>query len=331
MKLWDNDLRNIYKQPELNAYYWGWSPPCPDFCFKALEDAVNGAKKITEDAVNGAKKVTEAASNGVKNATEAASNGVNTAFNGVKNGVNTAGATAGYLAGKATSGIAEKVEDWGNSFGRAMQDAGDFTRTSGIFDTIGRATGLKELAQNVHESWKYGAGLLPEQQVGPSPMPDGDEDKGAQTKTETDEAATTAAGAGAASEREAANTAKESGVNAARSGNMAGANNSAQALTNGLYQAGAAQNAATQADYRDKIAQADIMDTQAGNMAKGAKLMPWNAGLQGFGQGFQLGMLSDENSKEAPVDGIDDDKLKEAIEQFKSLYAQLQEIKKCQQ
>ena len=334
MKLWDNDLRNKYKKPELHAYYWCFDR-CFDYCFtppKIFEDTVNNVKNATETVVNNVKNATETAVNGAKNATETASNGVNTAVNGVKNGVNTAGATAGYLAGKATSGIAEKVEDWGNSFGRAMQDVGDFTRTSGIFDALSRATGLKELAQNVHESWKYGAGLLPEQQVGPSPMPDGDEDKGAQTKTETDEAATTAAGAGAASEREAANTAKESGVNAARSGNMAGANNSAQALTNGLYQAGAAQNAATQADYRDKIAQADIMDTQAGNMAKGAKLMPWYAGLQGLGQGFNLGMLlSDENSKEAPVDGIDDDKLKEAIEQFKSLYAQLQEIKKCQQ
>lgn len=333
MKLWDNDLRNKYKKPELHAYYWCWDR-CFDYCFtppKIIEDLGNGIKNATEDAVNGAKKIAETASNGVNTATNAVANGVNTATNGVKNGVNTAGATAGYLAGKATSGIAEKAEDWGNSFGRAMQDVGDFTHTSGIFDALGRSTGLKDLGQTIHESWKYGAGLLPEGGA-PAPMPDGDEDKGAQTKAETDEAATTAAGAGAASEREAANTARESGVNAARSGNMAGANNSAQALTNGLYQAGAAQNAATQADYRDKMSQADIMDTQAGNMAKGAKLMPWNAGLQGLGQGFQLGMmLSDENSKEAPVDGIDDDKLKEAIEQFKSLYAQLQEIKKCQQ
>ena len=212
-----------------------------------------------------------------------------------------------------------------------MQDVGDFTHTSGFFDWAGNRTGLKQLGQNIHNGFLYGAGLIPEE-AGPTPMPDGDEDKGAQTKAETDKAAAEAAGAGAGAERESANTAKESGVNAARAGNMAGAN-SAQALTNGLYQAGAAQNAATQADYRDKIAQADIMDTQAGNMAKGAKLMPWAAGLQGLGQGFMLGMglLSDENSKEAPADGIDDDKLKEAIEQFKSLYAQLQEIKKCQQ
>lgn len=305
MKLWDNDLRNVYKKPELHAYYKCWV----NVCWKTVEKA----KKKVEEAAEKTKEI------------------ANTVKTNVTNFGNDAAALTGALAGKATSGIAEKIEDAGNSFGRAMQDVGDFTHTSGFFDWAGNKTGLKQLAQNAHDGFLYGAGLIPEE-AGPAPMPDGDEDKGAQTKAETDKAAAEAAGAGAASEREAANTARESGVNAARSGNMAGANNSAQALTNGLYQAGAAQNAATQADYRDKMSQADIMDTQAGNMAKGAKLQPWNAGLQGLGQGFQLGMmLSDENSKEAPVDGIDDDKLKEAIEQFKSLYAQLQEIKKCQQ
>lgn len=304
MKLWDNDLRNIYKQPELNAYY------CIINCWSAPRRASEKLKKGLETAVNNTKKAVETTKENVTNA------------------VNDAATLTGALAGKATSGIAEKIEDYGNSFGRAMQDIGDKTHTSGFFDALGNRTGLKQLGQNIHTGFQYGAGLLPEEEAGPAPMPDGDEDKGAQTKAETDKAAAEAAGAGAGAEREAANTAKEGGVNAARAGNMAGANNSAQALTNGLYQAGAAQNAATQADYRDKMAQADIMDTQAGNMAKGAKLQPWNAGLQGLGQGFQLGMLSDENSKEAPVDGIDDDKLKEAIEQFKSLYAQLQEIKK---
>lgn len=304
MKLWDNDLRNVYKKPELHAYYRCWV----NVCWKTVEKA----KKKVEEAAEKTKEI------------------ANTVKTNVTNFGNDAAALTGALAGKATSGIAEKIEDAGNSFGRAMQDVGDFTHTSGFFDWAGNKTGLKQLAQNAHDGFLYGAGLIPEE-AGPAPMPDGDEDKGAQTKAETDKAAAEAAGAGAASEREAANTARESGVNAARSGNMAGANNSAQALTNGLYQAGAAQNAATQADYRDKMSQADIMDTQAGNMAKGAKLMPWAAGLQGAGQGLMLGLLSDENSKEAPVDGIDDDKLKEAIEQFKSLYAQLQEIKKCQQ
>lgn len=304
MKLWDNDLRNIYKQPELNAYY------CIINCWSAPKRAYEKLKKGAETAVNNTKKAAE------------------TIKENVTNFGNDAATLTGALAGKAASGIAEKAEDWGNSFGRAMQDVGDTTGTSGFFNTIGNRTGLKQLGQNIHTGFLYGAGLLPEEEQPNDSLPDGDEDKGAQTKAETDKAAAEAAGAGAASEREAANTAKESGVNAARAGNMAGANNSAQALTNGLYQAGAAQNAATQADYRDKMSQADIMDTKAGNMAKGAKLMPWAAGLQGLGQGFQLGMLSDENSKEAPVDGINDDKLKEAIEQFKSLYAQLQEIKK---
>ena len=282
MKLWDNDLRNVYKKPELHAYYW-----CVDFCWKAIERARDKASEIG----------------------------------------NTIGAGAGYLAGKATSGIADKIEDAGNSFGRAMQDVGDFTHTSGLFDTIGNRTGLKQLGQNIHEAWKFGAGLIPEQEASNPGMPDGDEDKGAQTKAQTDEAATTAAGAGAAAEREAANNARESGVNASRSGMMAGVNNQAAGLLNGLYQTGAAQNASTQADYRDKMAQADIMDTKAENMAKGAKILPWASALQGAGLGAQLGaMFSDENIKEAD-DGIDDNKLNEAISQFKSLYKQLQELK----
>lgn len=282
MKLWDNDLRNVYKKPELHAYYW-----CVDFCWTVIEKARDKASEIGNNVAAG----------------------------------------AGYLAGKATSGIADKIEDAGNSFGRAMQDVGDFTHTSGLFDKIGNRTGLKALGQNIHEAWKFGAGLIPEEGASAS-MPDGDEDKGAQTKAETDEAATTAAGAGAASEREAANSAREAGTNASRSGMMAGVNNQAAGLLNGLYQTGAAQNASTQADYRDKMAQADVMDTKAGNMAKGAKIMPWASALQGAGQGAQLGMMftSDENAKEAD-DGIDDKQLNEAITQFKSLYKQLQELK----
>lgn len=284
MKLWDNDLRNVYKKPELHAYYW-----CVDFCWKAIEKAVDN----------------------------------------VKSAANTVGAAAGAMAGKVTQPIAQGIENAGNAFGNAMQTVGDATGVSGLVNTIGEKTGLKELGQNIHAGFQYGAGLVPEQSSANSGMVDGDEDKGAQTKAETDEAATAAAGAGATSEREATNSARESGVNAARAGNMAGANNSSSALTSGLYQAGAAQNAATQADYRNKMAQADIMDTQANNMAKGAKLMPWAAGLQGFGQGMQLGgLMSDENCKEAPEDGIDDQKLIEAMEQFKSLYNKLQELKK---
>ena len=47
----------------------------------------------------------------------------------------------------------EKIEDYGNSFGRAMQDVGDFTHTSGFFNTIGNRTGLKQLGQNIHNGW----------------------------------------------------------------------------------------------------------------------------------------------------------------------------------
>lgn len=286
MKLWDNDLRNVYKKPELHAYYW-----CPDFCWKAIERAVDTVKETA----------------------------------------NNVGAAAGAITGKITQPIAQGIENAGNAFGNAMQTVGDATGVSGLVNTIGEKTGLKELGQNIHAGFQYGAGLIPEQSSTASDMVDGDEDKGAQTKAQTDEAATTAAGAGAAAEREAANSAREAGTNASRSGMMAGVNNQAAGLLNGLYQTGAAQNASTQADYRDKMAQADIMDTKAENMAKGAKIMPWAAALQGAGQGAQLGMTfgSDENIKEAD-DGIDDNKLNEAITQFRALYKQLQELKEKQ-
>lgn len=286
MKLWDNDLRNMYKQQDINAYYW-----CVDFCWKAIEKAVDT----------------------------------------VKDAANNAGAAAGAVAGKITQPIAQGIENAGNAFGNAMQTVGDKTGLSGVVDTIGEKTGLKELGQNIHAGFQYGAGLIPEQSSAASGMVDGDEDKGAQTKAQTDEAATTAAGAGAAAEREAANSAREAGTGASRSGMMAGVNNQAAGLLNGLYQTGAAQNASTQADYRDKMAQADIMDTKAENMAKGAKIMPWAAALQGAGQGAQLGGIfgSDENIKEAD-DGIDDNKLNEAISQFRELYKQLQDLKEKQ-
>lgn len=279
--LWDNDLRNKYKKPELHAYYW-----CVDFCWKAIEKAADTVKETA----------------------------------------NNLGAAAGAAAGKVTKPIAQGIENAGNAFGNTMQKVGDATGLSGVVDTIGEKTGLKELGQNIHEGFKYGAGLVDEEPSSSPALPDGDEDKGAQTKAQTDEAATAAAGAGGAAEREAANSAREAGTNASRSGMMAGVNNQAAGLLNGLYQANAAQKASTQADYRDKMAQADIMDTKADNMAKGAQIMPWASALQGAGQGAQLGMmLSDENAKEA--DGIDDDKLNEAISQFKSLYSQLQELK----
>ena len=45
MKLWDNDLRNVYKKPELHAYYW-----CVDFCWKAIERAVDTVKDAANNA-----------------------------------------------------------------------------------------------------------------------------------------------------------------------------------------------------------------------------------------------------------------------------------------
>ena len=120
MKLWDNDLRNMYKQQDINAYYW-----CVDFCWKAIENAVDTVKDVA----------------------------------------NNAGAVAGAVAGKITQPIAQGIEDAGNTFGNAMQTVGDATGVSGLVNTIGEKTGLKELGQNIHAGFQYGAGLIPEQHL----------------------------------------------------------------------------------------------------------------------------------------------------------------------
>lgn len=327
MKLWDNDLRNAYKKPELHAYHF-----CIDICYDCFSNPVTDF--IEEHIVDPVKDnvidpIVDKGKELVNDTTETAKKlGSN-----VTDATETAATLTGALAGKITEPVAGFIEDRGNDVGNFLQKTGELTGLAPIINEIGERTGIKSRAQDFHNGFLYGAGLLPEeQQVYQTANEEQEGDgKGEQTKAQTDEAQTEAAGAGASAEREAANSAREAGVNSSRSGMMSGVNNQAAGLLNGLYQTAAAQNAATQEDYINKMAGADVMDTKAGNMARGGRIMPWASGMQGFGEGAKLGstmmlMPSDENVKEA-ADGIDNNKLNESIAQFKSLYKRLQELK----
>lgn len=89
------------------------------------------------------------------------------------------------------------------------------------------------------------------------------------------------------------------------------------------------QNAMTQADWLEKQGQIGAAMQQAGNMQNAAKYAGLSGALQGGAAGMSMGAtISDENAKEAPSDGIDDDKLNEAIKEFRELYKKLSELKK---
>lgn len=89
------------------------------------------------------------------------------------------------------------------------------------------------------------------------------------------------------------------------------------------------QNAMTQADWLEKQGQIGAAMQQAGNMQNAAKYAGLSGALQGGAAGMSMGAtISDENAKEAPSDGIDDNKLNEAIKEFRELYKKLNELKK---
>ena len=84
--------------------------------------------------------------------------------------------------------------------------------------------------------------------------------------------------------------------------------------------------ASTQADYLQKMAQADALDQQAKNVNKSGDLAALGALFGGAASGASVGAslanTSDENEKEAP-----DSDLFEMVEQFKKLYEELQELR----
>lgn len=127
-----------------------------------------------------------------------------------------------------------------------------------------------------------------------------------------------------------ARSSASAGINKSRAG-MLSENNSQQSQTNNvsnIYGANTAQNASTQADYLQKMAQADALDQQASNMRKGAGLTALGNGISGAMTGATVGAtlgMSDERAKEAPNDN--NNSLQDMIKQFRCLYKRLQELK----
>lgn len=116
------------------------------------------------------------------------------------------------------------------------------------------------------------------------------------------------------------------GINKSRAGMLGSQSASSDtSVAQSQYQANRSTAASTQADYLEKMAQADALDQQAKNVSKASGLATLSAGLQGAGSGAAMGaVISDENMKEDP---IDDNKLQEAIAEFKRLSDRLKQLK----
>lgn len=133
-----------------------------------------------------------------------------------------------------------------------------------------------------------------------------------------------------AAEKSAAASAS-AGINKSRAGMLSDTGtqtaqtNNVSNLTNTNIQ----QQGATQADYLNKMSQADALDQQAKFMKQGAGLQSLGAGIQGAASGAALGGTfgSDEDIKESPEDF--DKKLADAIKQFRILYKKVKEKKAC--
>lgn len=118
------------------------------------------------------------------------------------------------------------------------------------------------------------------------------------------------------------------GINKSRAG-MLSDNQTQQSQTNNIannYNASQAQHASTQADYLQKMAQADALDQQAANMKKGLNYTTAAGAIQGAttgaSTGLSMGLASDERLKESY-----DDKLEDAIKQFRILYKRVKAIR----
>ena len=119
------------------------------------------------------------------------------------------------------------------------------------------------------------------------------------------------------------------GINRSQAGLLGAQNASKQAtdVANAQYIGNRSNAASTQADYLEKMAQANALDQQASNMGKSASLAGIAGAITGAGSGAALGnTISDENCKE-PTDGIDNDDLNNSIKQFISLYNRIKKLK----
>jgi hypothetical protein len=120
------------------------------------------------------------------------------------------------------------------------------------------------------------------------------------------------------------------GINKSRAGMLGSqAASTDNSVAQNQYMANRSTAASTQADYLEKMAQADALDQNARNMSRSAGLASLSGALTGAGSGAALGaVVSDENAKEEPIeDPIDDNKLQEAIAEFKRLSDRLKQLK----
>lgn len=109
-------------------------------------------------------------------------------------------------------------------------------------------------------------------------------------------------------------------------GSQTASSNSTDTASN-MYSGLRSAQASTQADYLEKMAQADALKQQASNMEKSAGLSAFSGGLQGASTGAAMGAtISDENAKE-PEDGLDEDELLTSINKFVELYNELKQLK----
>jgi len=126
-------------------------------------------------------------------------------------------------------------------------------------------------------------------------------------------------------EKSAASSAS-AGINKSRAGMLSDSGTSSASTNNvsNIAMGNTSQNASTQADYLNKMNQADALNQQAKFQSQGAGITALGAGMQGAASGAALGaVISDENAKESPDDF--DSKLSDAINQFKILYKRVKE------
>lgn len=152
--------------------------------------------------------------------------------------------------------------------------------------------------------------------------------------------------AGEMAETEATQTASTSAIQAQNSGlnrERAGMNSNINlANRSNANNALAGINASTQADYLNRIGQANALDQQANNMEKGALLNTLGSAVQGAGAGMKMGAsmfgTSDENEKcpisksldyikDAYSDGISDSEIIDKVNHLFEMKSQLDKLK----
>ena len=248
------------------------------------------------------------------------------AKNAITSKANDIGSTAGAIAGKITKPIADKVVSAGDAIGNTAQKVGDTLHVSDAIGAVGNATGITDLGNAIRSGYEAGAGL--NQDSGSTQDESQMLEQNSEASARGQEAATNAQAAQQAASANALQNAS-AGINRSRAG-MLGSNaaSGAQTADSGIYNTAKQQTQTTNADYLSKMKQADALDTQAKYMSKAQPLATASSVLQGAGQGLMMGtMLSDEESKKEPSDGIDDNKLNEAIARFKQLTEELKQLK----